>query len=337
MKTTAIAPLLLILISGLQAQVLPPNEEGTIYADYFNVTRANKPVQYISTGPFRDNGSGQWLVFEGLIAPQYVIYRGRDANDGWRQRGIITFVPSIQLRMFNEESFPVRPPNFNPYFELLYLLHWNEENGRKAFTYFEGQLAHLSNGQTGSFFNPDSTINLENGNFSTNYYQLGITRSQYLGGSLPGLLNGALASATFFYRNDWQIGGSPFTIEEGLRGRYGLQRFSVITQLRTRNLNWGTYSYNGQQPKKQFSYLLRLTQTYQLGGITEIDGKNRRYSIEAFLGVYPANWRMFGLMARFYHGRDYYNIRFDRKISLFQFGFLVDFDKFKPSNYRVVD
>jgi len=247
-------------------------------------------------------------------------------------------VPSIRLRMSNEESFPVRPPNFNPYFGFYYLIS-NLGPGIKKpnnFTYLEFQLAHFSNGQSGSFFEADSiTINLENGNFSTNYYRIGITKSQYLPGLRNPLLDSALVNASFFYRDDWSLAGSPFEIDESLPGRYALQRINFIFQIRTKNINQGRYTYNGSKYRRQFSYLLRVDNEYRIGKVIESEGRSRRYSLDLTLAMYPANWRMFGLLVRYYYGRDNYNIRFNQKISSLQFGFTVDFDKFNPRNYRL--
>lgn len=323
--------------STLRAQALPPNDESSVYAKFHNILKSNKPVQYIGTGPFSDNGANQWLIFEGVVAPSYTIFRGRDANKDWMKRAHLAFVPAIRLRMFNEESFPVRPPNFNPYFDFHYLLS-NLGRGIKKpnnFGYFQFQLAHFSNGQSGSFFNADSTtINLENGNFSTNYLKVGLTKAQYLPASKSELLDSALVSVTLLYRDDWSIDGSPLEIDEFLIDRYALQRFNFSLELRTKNINQGRYTYNNSQYNKQFSYLLRIDQEYRIGDILDINGKDRRYSLNMMLAIYPANWRTFGFMAKYYYGRDNYNIRFNRKISFFQFGFTVDFDKFKPRNYR---
>ena len=329
---------LLLIPFKLIGQLLPPNDPETVYSQFHNVLKSNKPVQYIGTGPFSDNGDSQWIMFEGLVAPEYTIYRGRDANKDWVQRGSISFVPSIRLRMYNEESFPVRPPNFNPYFSFYYLIsNFRKEANPDNFTYLEFQLAHLSNGQTESFFNADSTINLKSGNFSTNYYKVGITRSQYLPGLANVLLDSALVSATFMYRDDWSLKGSPFVIDEALDGRYALQRMNFVFQLRTKNINQGKYNYNRKVYNRQLSYLLRIDNEYRIGDVIESEGRDRRYSIDMTLAIYPANWRMFGLLMKYYNGRDNYNIRFNRKISFFQFGFVVDFDKFQPRNYKLAN
>ncbi len=326
-----------INLLAAKGQVLPPNSDSTVYAEFHNILKSNKPVQYIGTGLFSDNGSTQWLIFEGVVAPSYTIYRGRDAGKEWKKRALIAFVPAIRLRMFNEESFPVKPPNFNPYFNFYYLLSNLGQGIKKPnnFGYFQFQLAHLSNGQSGSFFEADSTtINLENGNFSTNYYKIGLTKAQYLPSSKNILLDSALLSVSFLYRDDWSIDGSPLVIDEALFDRYALQRFNFIFELRTKNITHGRYKYNGSTYHKQYSYLLRIDQEYRIGNVIESDGKDRRYSLDIMVAVYPANWRTFGFMAKYYYGRDNYNIRFNQKISFFQFGFIVDFDKFKPRNYR---
>lgn len=329
--------LIYFCLPTVKAQVLPPNSDSTVYAEFHNILKSNKPVQYIGTGPFSDNGTSQWLMFEGVVAPSYTIFRGRDANKDWMQRAHLAFVPAIRLRMFNEESFPVRPPNFNPYFDFHYLLS-NLGPGIKKpnnFGYLQFQLAHLSNGQSGTFFEADSTtINLENGNFSTNYYKIGLIKAQYLPASKNILLDSALLSVSFLYRNDWSIDGSALVIDESLFDRYALQRVNFVFELRTKNITHGTYNYNKSKYKKQFSYLLRIDQEYRIGNVIESDGRDRRYSVDIMAAIYPANWRTFGFMAKYYYGRDNYNIRFNQKISFFQFGFTVDFDKFKPRNYE---
>ncbi|MDA1121436.1 MAG: hypothetical protein O2887_13245 [Bacteroidetes bacterium] len=333
----AVYPVLFFILTEVRAQVLPPNDESSIFSQFHNVVKANKKLQFVGSGLNVDDGTATWQVFEAQMAPQYLIYRGRDANKNWLKKGLITFTPVVVLRMYNLESFPVRPPNFNPEFDFYYFLNnvGKAPENNRVFRYAELRIAHFSNGQQDPFFSPNTNdVDLKNGTFSTNYYQAGFTQSGYVNGKSV-LLDSALLSFSIFYRNDWELKNSPLTIEENLRHRYALQRFNFIVQLRTKNISQGTYEYNVHKYNRHISYLFRLENEIHLGDMSLFPGdKKHRLGITFTAAMYPANWRMFGFFASFYHGRDYYNIRFHRVISFVQAGFTVDFDKFKPLNHR---
>ena len=78
--------------------------------------------------------------------------------------------------MFDEYSYPVKTPSYIPQIAF-YFLTGHKESANKL-TLF-GKIAHHSNGQNGNFYTENGDINLQSGNFATNYIELGFLKSSY--------------------------------------------------------------------------------------------------------------------------------------------------------------
>src|ERR1051325_1150366 len=103
------------------------------------------------------------LYFETSIVPSFSILP--------RQWHVALFLtPKIVLRMFRENSAPVKTPSYMP---RLTTFLWFEEDPDLFTVYYLMTLGHHSNGQSGSATNPDGTRNHETGNFQTNFVELG--------------------------------------------------------------------------------------------------------------------------------------------------------------------
>jgi hypothetical protein len=111
-------------------------------------------------------GSGNPLVFEAKVCPYYAISWGE------RQSALVFVFKSI-VRMSREPSVPVRTPSYMPRF-IYYNYGQTRDDGVSDFYYI--MASHHSNGQEGSFFNADGSVNYENGSFSTNYVEFGFYR-----------------------------------------------------------------------------------------------------------------------------------------------------------------
>ena len=108
------------------------------------------------------------LWFEANLIPSFYIRKSKDS----RLLGVLT--SQVILRMYQEESFPVRTPSYMPQITVYYSLY--NRNKYESINLF-GRLAHHSNGQQGDFHLDDGNINYKSGNFSTNYFEAGFIKT----------------------------------------------------------------------------------------------------------------------------------------------------------------
>ncbi|WP_421801214.1 hypothetical protein [Flagellimonas sp.] len=136
--------------------------------DLSKIALVNQRESYI-TFPM-DIGNLEPLMFEANVSPSFIIRERMDS----KLMGVLT--PQVIIRMYNEVSYPVKTPSYVPQIAVYYLL--SEGTTSTRMTLF-GKLAHHSNGQNGSFYHTDGQINLESGNFATNYFELGLINTSY--------------------------------------------------------------------------------------------------------------------------------------------------------------
>lgn len=156
------------------------NMSDSMNASYsLNLSQINEAIQENSYITFpTDIGNIDKLWFEANIVPDFYIRRSRNA----RLMAVLT--PQIIIRMYQEESFPVRTPSYLPQITFYYLL---ANNGHSKFQKtISLKFVHHSNGQFGSFFLPDGNINVLSGNFATNYLIAGFTLNKKVIRSMPG-------------------------------------------------------------------------------------------------------------------------------------------------------
>ena len=119
------------------------------------------------------------LVFEGQISPDFSLSLSKK-----RTIGLAVF-PKIVIRMFNENSVPVKTPSYMPSILLYQRIHWpfqkkifNFFNSEKQLAFLTYRLSHHSNGQDGDYFLPGTdSVNYRNGNFSTNAVEVAFSWS----------------------------------------------------------------------------------------------------------------------------------------------------------------
>ncbi|MCA1758169.1 MAG: phospholipase A, partial [Bacteroidales bacterium] len=134
---------------------------------FFRTIRANQTDTYITFS--QGIGNVEPLIFEALVAPYFLLRTSRDAKWG------ATISPAILIRMYAEESFPVRTPSYMPEISFYHQLN---KTGNETIKYLFLNLTHHSNGQDGDFFNEDGSFNTVSGDFSTNYLELGLFLNQ---------------------------------------------------------------------------------------------------------------------------------------------------------------
>lgn len=136
--------------------------------DLYKIALINQSDSYI-TFP-TDIGNIEPLMFEANLNPSFVV---RKRNDS-KLMAVLT--PQITIRMYTEESYPVRTPSYIPQVSFYYVV--NKKEALNCLVLF-GKIAHHSNGQDGDFYNEDNTINLQSGNFATNFFEFGFLKTAY--------------------------------------------------------------------------------------------------------------------------------------------------------------
>jgi hypothetical protein len=120
----------------------------------------------------RKNFKKQWNAYLFETDFNYSIIFNNLPKSYWNCffAGYFDITMKIPLRMYMEYSMPVKTPSFMP--RLTYYFWFKRLNDPSDnLLYFSIMLSHHSNAQKGNFYNDDGTLNVETGNFSTNYLE----------------------------------------------------------------------------------------------------------------------------------------------------------------------
>ncbi|MCK9618715.1 MAG: hypothetical protein M0R21_12875 [Lentimicrobiaceae bacterium] len=249
-------------------------------------------------------GNIEPLIFEGDIAPYYILSLNPENRWG------IELSPRIIIRMYNKHSYPVRTPSYMPRATFFYQIIDNTGQKKDWFTYFSW--CHHSNGQDGSFYyEADSTkINTYSGNFSTNLFEGGIFMSRPEK-KKPYVINYLKLSASYHYKQNPEI-----------RKLYGRLRFFADYQS---SVDLSKILKKFSNPSVKY-HKGNINQMIRLGWIAgsmpdanDFDFK-RRLVFRYTLSYKPSFFNDVTIFAQYYYGQDYYNIYFNRTLSLFRVG-----------------
>ncbi len=261
------------------------------------IAQVNQGNSYI-TFP-TDIGTIEPLWFEGNLKPNFYIRQSKNS----RLMGVIT--PQIIIRMYQEESYPVRTPSYIPQITAYYLL--SSKTNVNSLSLF-GKFAHHSNGQDGDFFLENGEINLLTGNFSTNYYELGLIKTIY----------NSRFNAVQFFGTSLEIHPPGLSVDE-LNGIYSFYRWNTIFSIFKMPPN------SNQNKKRNASISLKGQSTWMFGDINNWDNFSLdRLNLSLTFYYHPKFLEDIGLFAQIYHGSDYYNIYFDHKIDVIRFGIMTE-------------
>ena len=261
------------------------------------VAQVNQGNSYI-TFP-TDIGNIEPLWFEGNLKPNFYIRQSKNS----RLMGVIT--PQVIIRMYQEESFPVRTPSYIPQITAYYLL--SSKTKANSLSLF-GKFAHHSNGQDGDFFLENGDINLLTGNFATNYYELGLIKTIY----------NSRFNAVQFLGTSLEIHPPNLTAEE-LNGIYSLYRWNTIFSIFKMPPN------SSQSKKRNASISLKGQTTWMFGDFNNLDNFSiDRLNLSLTFFYHPKFLEDIGLFVQAYHGMDYYNIYFDHQIDVIRFGIMTE-------------
>ena len=297
-KYITILFLFIVLSVSCASQV---NNDTIIRIGLSSIATVNQGNSYI-TFP-TDIGNLEPLWFEANIVPNFLIRKSKNT----RLMGVIT--PQIIIRMYQEESQPVRTPSYMPQIAVYYSL--KETKQKKTYTLF-GRFAHHSNGQDGDFYLPDGEINLISGNFSTNLFDFGVVNTHY----------NKKFNAIQFFSTSLEIHPPGWSNEE-LEGLYSMVRW-----------HGGFSFYKIPLGKEKAGHTrarisLKGDVMWMFGDINDwSQGSPDRVNLGLTFYFHPGFLEDIGLFVQVYHGMDYYNIYFNHQISVLRFGIMTDILRF---------
>ncbi|MFT3738698.1 MAG: hypothetical protein QM786_08050 [Breznakibacter sp.] len=251
-------------------------------------------------------GNIEKLIFEANIVPYYLVSFSN--SDRWG----VELSPQVILRMYNQESYPVRTPSFMPRVTGFYQFRQADNNQSDWFGYFSWW--HHSNGQENSFYQSDSiSINTLSGNFATNAIEAGMFFSR-LDKRNPYVLNYLKVSSVFHYHH----------VEE-LDNRMGDLRFFINLQSSvnvSKTLRMLNLLASNARPGSSMLYLSTN------GWISDKFNDYKPMSVKRLIfsetiSFKPNFFRDVTLFAQYYYGQDYYNIYFNRRLHVLRFGIMA--------------
>ncbi len=249
-----------------------------------------------------DIGNIAPLMFEANISPNFIIRERKDS----RLMAILT--GQIIIRMYNEESYPVRTPSYIPQVTFYYLT--GNKKSHQHITFF-GRFAHHSNGQDQDFYTQNGNINLLSGNFATNFFELGLIKTTH----------NTRLNAVKFFKSSLEIHPRSWMLEE-LHGQYsGFRWHNTFTAFKL--------SKKEAAKNKNPNFSLKVETTYMLDSFNKLAFIDlKRINIKTTFYYHPKFLEDIGLFVQFYHGWDYYNIYFNQKLDLIRFGIMTEILRF---------
>ena len=268
--------------------------------DLAKIALVNQSDSYV-TLPF-DIGNLEPLIFEANISPSFIIRQRKDS----RLMGVLT--AQIIIRMYNEESLPVRTPSYRPQITAYFLL--NDKRAPNKHTLF-GKFAHHSNGQDGEFYDENGNINLISGNFSTNFMEFGYIFNKH----------SSKYNAEKFFKTSFEIHPQRWMFEE-IRGMYsGFRWHNTFSAFKIPVGN------SDKEKRAQISIKMEtMIMLDNINGWNSFDSNRFNGSLTFY--YHPKFLEEIGFFVQYFHGMDYYNIYFMHQIDVVRFGIMTDILRF---------
>lgn len=263
------------------------------------------------------------LIFEARLVPWVYIYSG---NKSWD----ISLAPQTMIRMFKETSNPVSTPSYMP--RVRFNKYFRSHN--KLLTVI---LSHHSNGQQGDFFLDDGeTLNLNTGNFSTNFFKFSFFSHRNGFAQTDGYNEGEVLGQSWIEWIKWIEVEVPFlpgyaiNREEKMNGLYSFYRVGAALQTAESPAPLiKNFDSIGQiLPLEKFQTRTEITWRLPFG----LDQQPKfidQLDISFTLLTNFINKNDFSLFLNYYRGQDYYNMRFQEKIHVVRFGIIANIGNFR--------
>lgn len=173
-----------------------------------------------------------------------------------------------------------------------------------------GKIANHSNGQNGNFYNLDNSINLQSENFATNFFEVGPLKTAYS--------NRLKAIKTI--KSAIEIHPKSRMLQE-LKGKYsGLRWHNSFTSFKFPLKN----DENGRA-----NFSLKAETMLMLDNFNDLDVIDLdRFNASLTFYYHPKFLQDIGLFVQLHHGFDYYNIYFERQLSIIRFGIMTEILRF---------
>ena len=267
---------------------------------------------YITAGGGLNLGGGhsEKLLFEGDIN-QHLHFQPRFFGDGV----FVKINPRVRVRMINVDSFPIRTPSFMPS-ATVFFGFGSARNvpGLRGFNVFSVSLTHHSNGQAGSFYNADGSINVEAGSFSTNFFEFGAGRHWGTRSILQRWTRVSLI---------WHPG---FNRDAELDDQYEKVKVGLTTS--TVRLTGGLLGWNVESKGSVFYTVVGLDYVLIPGpgsNASRIMAKwDDKINVGASLSIGKPALGDLRFFFKLDYGYDYYNINFWRRLRRIQIGISAD-------------
>ncbi|MBD0850141.1 hypothetical protein [Maribacter arenosus] len=290
--------IILFLLQTAHAQ--QPND-SLPNLDLAKIAQVNQTDSYI-TFP-TDIGNLEPLMFEANVNPSFIIRERKESNL------MAVLASQVTIRMYNEDSYPVKTPSYIPQITFYYLT--GDRNPVGHYTFF-GKFAHHSNGQDGNFYNTDGNINLQNGNFATNYFELGLIKTSF----------SKTLNASKFFKSSVEVHPRSWMLDE-MHGKYS-------------GFRWHNAFFAYKLPVKmghrgsvKADFSLKAETTWMIDNINDWDTFNfKRFNIGLTFYYHPKFLEDIGFFVQLYHGMDYYNIYFQHRLDVIRFGIMTELLRF---------
>ena len=311
MKKSISVILLIMAISDAYSQVILRDADTLSQQKRLTIVNINRDQSYLAFGS--GFGNLEPLIFEAKFSPGFLVTA---RNRPW----VLMFNPQIQVRMLNRRSVPIRHPSYRGN------LTFYRAIDRKWPTIYEDALwfaavGHHSNGQEGDFYEDDSTqrINLDQGNFSTNFIQLGLASYSLR----PAKGNSFSAREIKVHAEVHLSFLRPHARK--LNEQYGLYR-SFVTY---RAIGFGSmFKRKGLKVWAQQSGVA-VQVGWIFGDLYQARSRevSKRFILDINYQFYPRWLDKFAFFVRYYRGQDYYNLQFVRTLSNVSFGITSNITK----------
>lgn len=261
------------------------------------ISQVNQGNSYI-TFP-TDIGNLEPLWFEANLIPNFYIRESKNS----RLIGVLT--PQIIIRMYQEESFPVRTPSYIPQITMYYLFKKKEPLvTRSIFLRF----AHHSNGQDGSFYLENGELNLKSGDFATNYIEPGFILTNV----------NKRFNAYQFFKTSLEIHPPGMSSDE-LDGIYSNIRWHNAVSI------FKVPAKNDGFPQKNAAISVKGEITWMFGQVNDWNALSaERLNLALTFFYHPVFLEDIGFFVRYYHGLDYYNMYFSHGLDVLRFGIMTE-------------